>query len=114
MSLEEILEKVTHSTSDVWVTFPEGWRSEQIGAALIAAGFDFDLPSWRQAVASVGGEGYLFPDTYSLPQDASPVKITQVLKANFDRKTEAVIKKAASRGLDGQTSHSGFPGRKRG
>jgi UPF0755 protein len=87
MTMREIAEALQHSRlQEVSVTIPEGWRAEQVADLLtkqnIMDGSVF-LAAVRQGVAiehslladrpaGVGFEGYLFPETYRLPAQATP------------------------------------------
>jgi len=91
MDLAEIIDQLTHGTLDVWVTIPEGWRQEQIAQKLINEGFEIDLADWEQEVNNSNLEGFLFPDTYLIPKDATAGAITKIMSNNFDKKTESVL-----------------------
>lgn len=93
------------------ITVPEGWTVRDIGvllerqgvgtagaletlvspaaAALLAGRFAFlaDKP------ASAGLEGYLFPDTYRLPEDAVPEDAVIKMLENFDRRVDAALRR---------------------
>lgn len=70
---------------DIWVTFPEGWRREQIAARLRAALTGFDTSEFIQLTASL--EGQLFPDTYLIPADATAATIVSIMARNFTQKS---------------------------
>jgi UPF0755 protein len=91
-------------TSAVNVTIPEGWRLEQVGWLLEQQGFmrgdDFvaqartgqyayDWLAGRPPGASL--EGFLFPDTYQLPQDSTPHSVIELMLATFDRRVAPEI-----------------------
>lgn len=72
---------------ELWTTIPEGLRREEI-AAKFAASLDRDqafVDDFLQA--SKGDEGYLFPDTYLFPKDASASAIVARLINTFKTKT---------------------------
>lgn len=93
-----------------FVTIREGLRAEEVAALLEKAGvvpreeflravagdyraeFDFlaDLP----AEATV--EGYLFPDTYNFPQDATAAAVVRQMLANFDRRFGPTLRREAA------------------
>lgn len=92
MNMQSIAENLTHGSLDVWVTFPEGLRAEEIADILKEKIPTFD-ESWRQAL--VKEEGYLFPDTYLIPVDATVDDVILIMKNNFERKyteTEGIRK----------------------
>jgi UPF0755 protein len=87
MTMREIAEALQHSqVREVAVTIPEGWRAEQLaellsanqvmdGSIFLAAarqGVAIDHPLLADRPAGVSLEGYLFPETYSLPAQATP------------------------------------------
>lgn len=86
MSAQEVAEKLTVGTQDVWVTIPEGWRSEEIKDFLIkklpaiAADPMFKTVSWREY------EGKLFPDTYLVPTEIGSSKFLGLMLENFSQK----------------------------
>ena len=87
MSLYDIIQNLTHGTLDIWVTIPEGLRTEEITDLL-----EKDIPSyksgWRETLAT--REGYLFPDTYLIPRDADINLVMSLLTNNFTNKYTAV------------------------
>lgn len=100
MTLSQIASQLTHGTLDVWVTLLEGWRSEEIAQKLIDSGFEINSATWQLEIQNSSLEGYLFPDTYLFPQDASASAIIKIIRANFDQKvTPRIIQKINQRGL---------------
>lgn len=83
MSAEQIAKALTTGAEDIWVTIPEGKRAEEIADILKA-----DIPtyneSWREQL--VQHEGYLFPDTYLIPRDATIDQIITTLTNTFDER----------------------------
>ncbi len=80
MNPKQIAESLTHGTEDVWVTIPEGWRSEQIVQTLnqeLSLDFTPDLKAFSLH------EGYLFPDTYLFPKEATSSLIIKKMQDNF-------------------------------
>jgi UPF0755 protein len=78
----------------VWITIPEGFTARDIAARLARAGIrgasdfvravrttDLTLDGWRIH----GCEGYLFPDTYLVPRDATAGQIIRLMTSNFVR-----------------------------
>lgn len=88
MSALEIGQTLTHGTLDYWVTLIEGWRSEEIAAELGLAASEFKKH-----------EGFLFPDTYLIPKNASSAAVIKILKNNFNKKIAAIIPKLEKTGL---------------
>lgn len=81
MNAEEIAQNLTHGTADVWVTIIEGLRKEEIAQILTEYFKIPTIPFIEQA-----REGYLFPDTYLIPKDATIEKIISIFTANFEKK----------------------------
>jgi len=114
MSLEEIVNALQHGRpSEVAITIPEGWRTEEIAEMLeerelvraeeflrtVREGeFVYDFLSGRPKEISL--EGYLFPDTYSIPPDFDADQIIDMMLANFGRRfTPEMRQEAARRGM---------------
>jgi len=87
MTMREIAESLQHSRMvDVAITIPEGWRAEQVadlltaenimdGSVFLAAVRQGDVinhPLLADRPAGANLEGYLFPETYRLPAQATP------------------------------------------
>ncbi len=95
MSARQIAEELTHGTVDQWVRIIEGLRKEEI-AELLAKDFDFT----ENEFSSTAQEGYLFPDTYLVPKNASAKNIADILVTTFNTKYDAEYqKKALDNGL---------------
>ncbi len=75
---------------EIWVTIPEGFRCEEI-AARFASGLDENDSFVTDFLnASRGKEGYLFPDTYLFPLDASASAIVKKMNDTFTIKTQGL------------------------
>lgn len=85
-SPREIVQKLTTGTDDVWVTIPEGKRKEEI-AAYFSEFSEFDLKEFL--TLSAEDEGYLFPDTYLFPVQATAKTVHDQLRKNFDKVVQA-------------------------
>jgi len=81
MDARTIALELTHGMVDVWVTTLEGWRNEEIAMILSK---DLNLP--EKEFLQVAMEGYMFPDTYLIPKDATATAIVTMFKENFDKK----------------------------
>lgn len=98
LTTQEIAHILTHGTLDIWLTFPEGWRREEFGRRLAANLEDFSYPQFLQLTEEL--EGYLFPDTYLIPKEASPSSVIKILTNNFEKKYSLELQLAAeNRGL---------------
>lgn len=83
MSASEITQALVNGRLDVWVTIPEGKRGEEI-AEILKSNIPAYNDTWVQQLSE--HEGYLFPDTYLIPKDATINLIISVMRKNFDDK----------------------------
>ncbi len=81
MDARTIAMELTHGMVDIWVTTLEGWRSEEVANKLAK---ELDVP--EQEFLKYVREGYMFPDTYLIPRDATPAAIAAIFTDNFDKK----------------------------
>ena len=101
-STQEILGTITGGPVKTWpVTLPEGSRAVDIAARLEAKGLA-NAAEFLAVVADRGFaeelgvpahglEGYLYPDTYSLPRGLSSRQIARIMVKQFDRVWETRI-----------------------
>jgi UPF0755 protein len=89
MSAREIAESLTHGAIDLWITFPEGLRVEEIAEIVESklkdptnASYLFD----KEEFVSIAQEGYMFPDTYLISKDATAQEVADRLKLTFTQK----------------------------
>ena len=95
MSSGEIAQELTHGFLDVWVTMLEGWRVEEVANRLAK---DLDIP--EAEFLKVAREGYMFPDTYLIPRDASAAAIAKIFSDTFNQKvTDQMRADATQTGL---------------
>lgn len=94
MSLNEVARELTHGLIDVWVTLLEGWRVEEMAQKLHE-----ELGIGKEEFLKAASEGYMFPDTYLIPQDATAKTIVKILRDNFDQKTQDLKLKLTTRHL---------------
>ncbi|MBI3577607.1 endolytic transglycosylase MltG [Candidatus Gottesmanbacteria bacterium] len=87
MDAAKIAETLTHGTLDVWVTTLEGWRVEEIATKLAK-----ELAIPEREFLRVAREGYMFPDTYRIPKDATVSAIVQLFQENFDKKVDVQLR----------------------
>lgn len=80
LSANEIAKKLTLGTEDIWITIPEGWRSEQILEYLGKQG------DWKK------DEGKYFPETYLIPKQMELEDIRQLMLKTFNQKVPKVTK----------------------
>jgi UPF0755 protein len=105
MTMHEIAEALQHGGADaVTLTIPEGWRMEQVAWLVeeqgVMRGDDFlayahtalyDYPWLANRPAGASLEGFLFPDTYELPTDATPANLVDLMLATFDARVAPEI-----------------------
>jgi len=95
MSVYEILNELQHGSVDVWVTTLEGWRVEEVALKLAQ---ELSIP--EQEFLKVAEEGYMFPDTYLFPREATASMAASIMRNNFDSKVTPEIKSGiAAQGL---------------
>lgn len=81
MDSRMIAQHLTRGFEDVWITMLEGWRKEEVANVLSK---DLDIPETE--FLKVAEEGYMFPDTYRVPRDATAGAVVAMLRTTFDEK----------------------------
>lgn len=95
MSTQDILQALQSGSEDIWVTLIEGWRVEEMAAKL-----NQELKIDKAEFIKSAKEGYMFPDTYLFPKEATVEYITSTLRKTFDaRFTPDLKSKIRSQGL---------------
>lgn len=90
-----LAEELTHGTEDTWITVVEGLRKEEI-AEIISN--ELNIPAVE--IEALAREGYLFPDTYLFPQNASAEAVVDEMYRNYQEKvTPEILANAQERGL---------------
>ncbi len=90
MNAREIARELTHGYLDAWVTTLEGWRVEEIANRLAK---DLDIP--ESEFLKVAREGFMFPDTYLIPRDATPAAVAKIFLDTFNQKVTDQMKEVA-------------------
>lgn len=85
MSLKQVVDSMQSGSIDVWITIPEGYRSEEI-AQVLSENLETYDESWVDILRNK--EGFLFPDTYLVPKDAGAEIIISIMNNNFRSKLE--------------------------
>jgi UPF0755 protein len=86
-NLFQIVDQLARSPLEVKVTIPEGFDRSEI-AARFAKSLDQNQTFINKFMSdSEEDEGYLFPDTYSVSNNATPGAIIAKMKANFSART---------------------------
>ncbi len=87
LSLFQTINVLLTGSEEVRVTIPEGLRREEIAQKFATSlGKDHSFVT-KFLLDSKGDEGYLFPDTYLIPADASPSAIVQKMTDTFKSRT---------------------------
>ncbi len=87
MTPAQLIQEMTKGTDDIWVTFLEGWRREEMAESLS----ELDLPNYDPQEfldLTVGKEGYLFPDTYLVQRSVTAEDIVNLMTSTFEKKVE--------------------------
>lgn len=92
MDARTIAEELTHGMLDIWVTTLEGWRVEEIATRVAK---DLDIP--EAEFLKFAQEGYMFPDTYLIPRDATAAAIADIFRKTFDAKVTAGLRQDAQK-----------------
>lgn len=88
-NLSLLAKRLSEGRIDKWVTILEGWRREEI-AEKLAEELNIDKEVFMKA--TLGKEGYLFPDSYLFPFDVSVSQIVEIMETNFKKKWGEVEK----------------------
>jgi UPF0755 protein len=91
MNAVELANSLTQGTVDTWVTTLEGWRIEEIAQELSQ---ELGIP--EREFISVAEEGYMFPDTYLFPKEASASMVAKNMRDNFDRRVTPQMRQDAA------------------
>ncbi len=98
LSVPEIVDELSKGPLELWVTIPEGLRREEVVTRFVgslemqgAAATQFRQDFMN---ASDAKEGFLFPDTYLFPPDASASAVVKVMTLTFDKKIDEEMEKA--------------------
>jgi UPF0755 protein len=95
LNARDLAKKLTQGTLESWVTIVEGLRKQEIAEL-----FSKELGLSEVEFNNKAQEGYLFPDTYLVPKDATVDMVLTILKNNFESKyTDAMGVKARQKGL---------------
>lgn len=78
-----VINKLQKGMLDLWVTLLEGWRREEVARELnLKLGYNEE----EFLAVTQGKEGYLFPDSYLFPREASLEKVISIIENNFEKK----------------------------
>ena len=102
----ELASQLTHGAIDIWITFPEGLRKEEMAEIIEASlktsqneKYAFD----KREFIKIAKEGFMFPDTYLIAKDATAQDVADQLQATFNQKVdEKLLQKGANNNLTHQ------------
>lgn len=77
MNASEIANSLTHGTTDTWLSLIEGMRKEEMAEVISKS-----LNVTEIEVVRSTKEGYIFPDKYSIPKNASLDGVLSIIKNN--------------------------------
>lgn len=91
MPARDLAKELTHGAIDIWITFPEGLRVEEM-AEIIEASLktpENDKYAFvEKEFIEIAQQGYMFPDTYLIAKDATAQDIATRLKNTFSEKVD--------------------------
>lgn len=88
--------ELTHGTQDIWLTILEGWRVEQTAEYL-----EKTLGINKEDYIRLAVEGYMFPDSYLVPQDSDVSLIVNLINSNYRQQvTPEILSRALKNGLN--------------
>lgn len=91
MSSKEIAKELTHGAIDIWITFPEGTRTEEMADIIdkkLNLGENDKYQFDKKEFIAKATEGHMFPDTYLIAKDATAEEIAVRLKSTFEDKVD--------------------------
>lgn len=103
-SLGEMVKVLIAGPKEIWVTYPEGLRREEIAAKTVKTlGLDGEQSRlfWEEFLKETEAEeGFLFPETYLFPRDVTAGKVAKKLRSTFDAKfSEQMVADSRSSGM---------------
>ncbi len=98
LNLKEVVDLLQHGTFEEKLTFIEGWRREEIAAAISSK---FKVQSSKLTGEdflreSEGLEGYLFPDTYFVSPETTAEELVKMMRENFENKIKNILPESES------------------
>ncbi len=94
----DIARALTIGTEDLWITIPEGLRSEEILAYLQKTNPDQWESTLSTQMAWKKDEGRLFPETYRVPAGHTLDEIRELLVTTFDKSVSEQMRTDAQKG----------------
>ena len=98
MTVEQITKTLTTGPEGIWVRFIEGWRKEEYAKEL-----NKKLGIDEKEFLKIAKEGYMFPDSYLFPKDATSDYVVSALENTFNNRfTDDLRSKIKAKGLSEQ------------
>lgn len=93
LTLDQIIEKLKKGPTEILVTIPEGLRREEIAEKYKTALNKDELFVKEFMSLTAGKEGYLYPESYLFPKEATVTQIVNRMATTFDKKVTDVTYK---------------------
>lgn len=95
MKVEEVIKVLTSGPEGVWVRLLEGWRVEEMAEEV-----NEQLSLDKKEFIKLSKEGYMFPDSYLFPREATVEYVVSTLKNTFESKFDSNLRaKIKAQGL---------------
>lgn len=95
MKVDEVIKVLTSGPEGVWVRLLEGWRVEEMAEKL-----NGELTIDKGQFIKLAKEGYMFPDSYLFPREATAEYVVSTLKNTFESKFDSDLRvKIKAQGL---------------
>jgi UPF0755 protein len=100
---DEVAQRLTVGSTDVWVTLKEGWRTGEMGDYLSEKLENFSVDDPAFTAECLEYEGYLYPETYLVPLEFTTAQMCQLLRSQFDKVvTDQLLADAQAQGMSEQ------------
>ncbi len=89
--VEEVVSKIINGSFEVpteRVTILEGHAAYQFAPAIARVLPEVDTDTFLSLIRAENKEGYLYPDTYFFPQNATEEDVLRIMERNFEKKIE--------------------------
>lgn len=93
LTLDQIIEKLKKGPTEILVTIPEGLRREEITEKYKVILNKDELFVKEFLSLTAGKEGYLYPESYLFPKEATATQIVNRMTTTFDKKVTDVTYK---------------------
>jgi UPF0755 protein len=92
LSIFQLITAVIKGPMEIWVTIPEGLTNIETAERFIVALNPPDPNSFKNEFLNLAKnkQGYLFPETYLFPYDATPSMIVAKMLETFDQKVKKI------------------------